>query len=292
MHFVKSIPKNFRAAHAIVHLDTHRSHPNAAGFVNVIVANTISAKRIIAPGINRADVARLQRDMVNFVKLDQMIVAAEKHCRVRMIVNQIMRSALADAAQQNRRDVALGPSALPLEVAVFDKMSARRKCLTIAATQRNAAIAGVENIATPHAVSMAAFDYDASVANIPNQTAGDEIARAATNFHSVRARRFKNQSPHNDVRSLGDVQQRPIQQRKQCFGFGSLVALRLFWRPEVKHPLRPIEKPFAGLIEFLQHVQKIKSLTLPKTVKSIRRSRAYEMARSIEFSHPFGRIRP
>ena len=86
--------------------------PIAAGFVNIIVPDSISAEGIIAPGIDRADVASFERNMMNIIELDQVIVAAEKHGRVRMVVNEIMRSALANAGDQDRWNVAFGPSTL------------------------------------------------------------------------------------------------------------------------------------------------------------------------------------
>src|SRR6185436_20456092 len=57
MNFVKDVAVNFGAAYAIVHVNTHRAHADAAGFVNVIVANSVSTEGVIASHVDGADVA-------------------------------------------------------------------------------------------------------------------------------------------------------------------------------------------------------------------------------------------
>ena len=64
-----------------------------------------------------------------------------------MVVDEVVRGALADAADQHGGHVAFGPAALAGEMAVLDEVSARAERLAVAAVQRNAAVAGVEDVA-------------------------------------------------------------------------------------------------------------------------------------------------
>src|SRR5262245_58870043 len=96
--FIENVPENFRAADTVVHVYAHGSHSYAARFVNEIVANTIAAKGVIAPGVDSAHVSCLQRDVVNVIELNQMVVPGKEDRAMRMIVHLVMRDAQADAA--------------------------------------------------------------------------------------------------------------------------------------------------------------------------------------------------
>ena len=58
--------------------------------MNVVVANSISAKRVIAASIDCADVARFQSDVMDFVEFNQMLITAEKNRGMGMIVDQVV----------------------------------------------------------------------------------------------------------------------------------------------------------------------------------------------------------
>src|SRR5690348_9142705 len=117
-----------------------------------IVSDAVSAKRVIAPGINRAHVAGLQGDMVNLVEFDEMIVPGEQNGTVRMILNEVMRRPHPDSAQKHSRNVALGPSPLASKVAVLHKVTCGPEGLPVSPAERNTAVPGVKNIATQHSV--------------------------------------------------------------------------------------------------------------------------------------------
>ena len=201
------VSKNLRAADAIVHVNTHRTHADAAGMMNEIVADFVPAKRVVASGIDRADVARLQRDMMNLVKLDHMIVAPVKDGAVRVIVDEIVRGAQADPGHRHRRHVTLGPTALPLEMAILDEVPGWRKRLTVATRQRHAAVTGIKYVTAHDAVTGAAFDHDAAVAGVADKAAHDAIARAAVNLYCAGTRGFEYEAAEGDVGDAGELQQ-------------------------------------------------------------------------------------
>src|SRR5438445_2057958 len=109
--------------------------------------------------------------MVDVIELDEMIVAGEENRAVWMIVHQVVRYAVPDAAHQHSRRVAPRPAGLPLEMTVFREMAAGRERLSVPPAERHAAIAGVEQVATHDAVVRAAGDDHAHIAEVPQQTA-------------------------------------------------------------------------------------------------------------------------
>ncbi len=179
LHLVEDVAEDLGAADAVVHVHAHRAHAHAAGVVDEVVADAVAAVGVVAPGVDGADVAGLQGDVVNLVELDEVVVAVEEDCAVRMVVDEVVRGALADAADQHRRHIALGPAALAREMAVLDEVSAGLQRLAVAAVHRNAAVAGVEDVAADHAVAGAALDGDAVVADVADDAAGDAVAGAA-----------------------------------------------------------------------------------------------------------------
>src|SRR5204863_9396464 len=124
-------------------------------------------------------------------EVDQMIVAGVKDGAMGMIVDEIVRGAHADAFDQHGRHVAFRPAALAREMAVFHEVSGGRQRLAIAAAQRDAAIAGVENITAFHAMAAPSLDGDTRVADVANDTTGDAVAGTFLDFYGVAAGRFQ-----------------------------------------------------------------------------------------------------
>src|SRR5437870_6691019 len=212
VNLMEHVAEHFRAAHTIVHINAHRTHAHAAGLVDVIVANSVSTERVIAPGVNGADVARLQRDVVDVVELDEMIVAVEENRAVRMIVNEVVRRAQTHAVHQHRWNVAPGPAALALEVTVLHEVTTGRERLPVAPAQRHAAIAGLKHVAAHNAMVRAAVDGDAQVANVAQQATYDPIARAAADFDTAAARGFEHQTADGHVAGVGQFDERLVEQ--------------------------------------------------------------------------------
>ena len=125
LHFVEDVAEDLRAADAVVHVNAHRAHAHAAGVVDEIVADAVAAIGVIAPGVDGADVAGLQRDVMDLIELDQVVVAVEEDGAVGVIVDEVVRGAQADAAHQHRRHVAFGPAALARESGSSRQMPAR-----------------------------------------------------------------------------------------------------------------------------------------------------------------------
>src|ERR1051325_9160188 len=90
VHLEEHVAENFRAADAVVHVNPHRAHTYSSRVVNEVITDLVPAIGVVASGINRADVARFQGDVVNLVKLDHMIVSPKENRAVRMILNDVM----------------------------------------------------------------------------------------------------------------------------------------------------------------------------------------------------------
>ena len=96
-------------------------------------------------------------------------------------------------------------------------MSAGRERLSLATRERHATVAGVENVATHHAVANTATDDDAVVADVANKATFDEIAHATMNFDGVGTSSFHYQPTERDVGIVGKFEQGLIEGRKECF---------------------------------------------------------------------------
>ena len=70
LHLVEDVAEDLRAADAVVHVHAHRTHADAAGVVHEVVTDAISAKGVIASGVDGAHIARLQRDVMDLIELD------------------------------------------------------------------------------------------------------------------------------------------------------------------------------------------------------------------------------
>ena len=133
LHLVEQVAEDFGAADAVVHINTHRAHPDTAGVMNEIVADAVATEGVVAPGVDGADVAGLECDVMNLIELDEVVVAGKEDGAVRVVVDEVVGGALADAADRHCGDVALGPAALARKMAVLDEVRAGLKCLAIAA---------------------------------------------------------------------------------------------------------------------------------------------------------------
>src|SRR6266511_4397637 len=194
VNLVEHVAKHLGAAHAIVQVNPHRTHADAAGLVNVVVSNPVSTERVVAPGVYGADIPRLQRDVMDVIELDEMIVAGIEDRAVGMIVHQIVRYAVPDAAQQHSRRVASRPAGLPLEMTVFHEMAAGRERLSVAPAERHAAIASVEHVATHDAVVRAPGDGHTQVADVAQEATDDPIARATVDFDAAATSGFDHET--------------------------------------------------------------------------------------------------
>src|SRR6267378_1737535 len=106
LHFVEHVAEYLGAAHAIIHVNTHGTHADAAGMVNKVVADPIAAISVIASGIDGTDIAGFEGDVVNFIELEQVVVAVEQDGTVRVVVDEIVRGAQANAVELDRRHIA------------------------------------------------------------------------------------------------------------------------------------------------------------------------------------------
>src|SRR5207302_382846 len=185
-------------------------------------------------------------DVVDVIEFNQVVVAGKEDCAMRMIAHVVVRDAEADAAQENAGGVTFRPAGLALEMAVLHEMAAGGERLAVAAGERDAAIAGVKNVATGHAVVRAAIDDDAKVAKVAEAAADDAVAGAARDLDAVAARHFKSEALDGDVARVGHFYQRLIQHRQQRLARGQGRG-----PPEIERAALPIQEPLARLVEFL-----------------------------------------
>ena len=277
VNLVEHVAKHLRAAHAIVHVNPHRTHADAAGLVNVVVPNLVSTERIVAPGINGAHIPCLERDVVDVVELDEMVVAGEENRAVGMIVNQVVRRAQTHPVHPHRRDVAPGPAALALEMTILHEVTTGRERLPVAPAQRHAAIAGLKHVAAHDTVVRAAVDGDAQVADVAQEATHDPIARAAADFETAAARGFEHQTVDEDAAGVGQFDEGLVEQRKD-----RLAGIHRAGRPEVEHAGFPFEEPFARLVEFLEQIQIVEPLAGAETVETVRRRGLDEVPIQVE----------
>ncbi|MPN20532.1 hypothetical protein SDC9_167911 [bioreactor metagenome] len=56
---IENIPGNLSAAHAIIHINSHRAHPYASRMVDVVVDDPISPVRVVPSRIDGSYITRL-----------------------------------------------------------------------------------------------------------------------------------------------------------------------------------------------------------------------------------------
>lgn len=97
-HLVEEIADDVGAAEHVVEIDAEATAIAEAGdVVEVVVANHGAAPGPVSTAVNRAGVIRFEADPMDFIQLDQVIVAAKENRHVGCIVNQIVRQSDSDA---------------------------------------------------------------------------------------------------------------------------------------------------------------------------------------------------
>ena len=94
---VEDVADDFGSADAVVHVHAHRSHADAASFVDEVVTDDIAAEGPVAAGVDGADIAGLEGDMVDLVELDDVVVAGVEDGAMRVIVDEVIGDSDADA---------------------------------------------------------------------------------------------------------------------------------------------------------------------------------------------------
>ncbi len=95
---VKHVPHQTVTAVAVVQVDAHRADSShRAQVMDVVPAEHVALGRPVAPGVEGSHVGRLLGDVVDVVQFQHVFVAAVEDGRVRGIVDQVVRHAVADA---------------------------------------------------------------------------------------------------------------------------------------------------------------------------------------------------
>ena len=78
--------------------------------VDEVVPDAVAAIGVIAPGVNSTHVSCFQRDVMDFIELDEMVVAGEENGAVGMVMDEVMRGTQPNSIEQHRRHITLRPA--------------------------------------------------------------------------------------------------------------------------------------------------------------------------------------
>ncbi len=179
-HVAKEIARDFRAAEHVVEVDAHTAAPLETGDVmQIIVAYHRAALRPVTARIHGARVVRFIAHAVNFVELDDVVVAAEADGHVRRVVDEVVRRAQSDPVQRNRFLIHARPAPVMVDVVVLRHMLRRGQGLPVPAGQDDAAVSHVVDVATRDAMPGAAPHAHGVPADVVKGAAHHGVPRAA-----------------------------------------------------------------------------------------------------------------
>jgi len=119
----------------------------AADIVPIVELDAIPAAGRIAAFVKSAAVVRLGADMVDFVELEHMIIAAHENRLVGRVMDQVVGGTVADAFEGEavgRGELVFGKAP---DVIVAGLVPGGRQRLSIAAPEHQAALASMMNVA-------------------------------------------------------------------------------------------------------------------------------------------------
>src|SRR5690349_9309691 len=87
LHLVENVSKNLCPAHTVIHINPHRIHSHPASVMDEITANAIATVSVVSAAIDRSHIPGFERDMVNLIKLNKVIVSREQYGAMRMVLD-------------------------------------------------------------------------------------------------------------------------------------------------------------------------------------------------------------
>ncbi len=185
-HPVEDVAEDGRAAAAVVEIHAPglvrrliavhpvlvRPQPGEAEAVDVVklvVPDDIAALGPVAAHVERAVVGAFHAHVVDVIELDDVLVAAKENRDVGRVVYQIVRHAVADAADVHAGLIGLVEFPEVVNVVVDCLVPAGCQCLAVTARKHNAAAAGVRDVVAQHAHAASALDADAELARIAHR---------------------------------------------------------------------------------------------------------------------------
>ena len=101
--------------------------------VQVVVANDRAALGPVPAAVNRTGVVRFEAHAVDFVELNEMIVAAERNGLVWRMLNQVVRNPQTNSGNGNGRLIHAIPAAVMVDVVILGEMPGWSQRLPISA---------------------------------------------------------------------------------------------------------------------------------------------------------------
>ena len=132
------------------------------------------------------------------------------------------------------------------------------------------------------------LDSDSPVSEVFQLTTENLHLRSSRNLDCSGTRGFHRQALPRDIRDVLHFDKRLAKQRQKHLR----VCRQRAGRPEVEFARLSIENPFAGLVEFLEHIQVLNPLANAKAVLTIGRRRLHQSLFQIDGRNVFVRIGP
>ena len=183
----------------------------AADVAPQVVADHVAATGRITALIKRTGVVARVAHIVDHVVFKDVVVAADADGHVRRVVQQVVRSAVADTAERDAAGIAELMLGEPPDVIVHGLVAGWRERLAVAALQYESAGAGVVNVAALDAMARTARHADANLARVADDTGFDAIAAASGHREAVAETRLQNEAAQRHVRGVLQRHERRIQ---------------------------------------------------------------------------------
>ena len=208
----KEVAEHRVAPIAVIEVDGRRavSH-RAADVTPQVVPDHIAATGRITALIKRTRVVARVAHIVDHVVFEDVVVAADADGHVRRVVQQVVRSAVADTAERDAAGIAELMLGEPPDVIVHGLMAGWRERLAVAPLQYESAGAGIVNVAALDAMARTARHADANLARVADDTGFDAIAAASDHREAVAETRLQNEAAQRHVRGVLQRHERRIQ---------------------------------------------------------------------------------
>ncbi|OPZ15949.1 MAG: hypothetical protein BWZ10_01597 [candidate division BRC1 bacterium ADurb.BinA364] len=222
----------------------------AQNVVKKIVSDFVSPEGKPAAAVDGARVIALQQNMVDFVELDDVIVAEEVDGGVGRVVNQVVSGAIAYSGQSDGRSVGFPKARKAHYFVVHDRMPPGCERGAVAACGADGVGPGVVDDAAANRVPLAIVDCNGLSAQIADVALLDRHAFAAFDLQGAPPCRAQCQVAQNDMGSIAHPHQRLRAKRQRR---RSLPVP--FRRIEIKDSCLAIEMPFSRSVQLLQQIE-------------------------------------
>ena len=203
--------------------------------------------------------------LVDFVVLDDLVVAREADGNVRQIVQPVVLGAVAATRELDANFVDRIPPGNVVNMVVDGFVLAGRQRATVATGKHDAAIARLVDVAIDDCMVATTLDLDGIAAQIAQNATGNLDCLAFRNRDARAARRLDCEALKRHVAHVSKRQ--GVAHDRYGYIVGSDVArcgiIQSFGgrRPEVKNTGFAVQKPLAGAIQFAEQVESVEPLS-------------------------------